>query len=169
MAKLAEILARELKEWPEGLYCIVQEWDKELYKANDETYFGGGAAWYRGDGYFQPRLIAPELAEDWRAAKVTRAQWEAERARIAANQQATTEAQEIPHTGSMTNEEQGLAAIACGKRSKEDQVMWDKVAVACYAAGCGVSSDSQNDLARRAFIEADAFMVERAKRMKGGV
>lgn len=66
-----------------------------------------------------------------------------------------------------------LTAIACGKRSKEDQALWDKVAIAVI--GGVVSSDAFHNYpnfqgnpevgAEFAAQMADAFMAERAKRL----
>lgn len=86
---------------------------------------------------------------------------------------------EISRAGSMTSEEQELAAIACGKRSKEDQALWDKVAIAAMQSLMPIYWDTIGDYnsaeemkvchMESAFDYADAFMAERAKRMKGGV
>lgn len=67
----------------------------------------------------------------------------------------------------MKNEEQELADIACGKRSKEDQALWDKVAKELFTTW--TNTKSKGAFASVAFECADAFMAERAKRMKGGV
>lgn len=105
---------------------------------------------------------------------VNSAQWEAERTRIAINQQATQEAREIARTGAMTNEEQELADIACGKRSKEDQELWDKVAIAAapiFYQECMIDFRHGSGFLYKETMEdvgdfADAFMAEREKRMK---
>ena len=154
MAKLVEILARELKEWPEPFDAFMQGPEGQIYL---------------GDGM----TLTLELADDWLTDVVTRAQWEAERARIATNQQATAEAREIARTGAMTAEEQELADIACGKRSREDQELWDKVAIAAVNGEMACQSNAvkrldAGDLVRYSMTVADAFMAERAKRMKGG-
>lgn len=76
MAKLVEILARELGEWPEGVNEIFQDYDREL------RYMGWGASTLTG-------LRPVELAEDHRRhgepnpEAVTREMWEAERAKLA--------------------------------------------------------------------------------------
>lgn len=163
MAKLVEILARELKEWPEGAIDALQR----QYKKSPEylyVYFYGAC----GDDF---DFIASEEAED--SHSVTRAQWEAERARIAANQQATQEAREIYKAGTMTHEEQELSAIACGKQSKEDQALWDKVALTSTLEYMGSEPNLIGSIPVEEFVGwgadvADAFMAERAKRVKGG-
>ena len=77
----------------------------------------------------------------------------------------------------MTNEEQELAAIACGKRSAEDQALWDRVAIASIPALIANPSEwsgdddasgdirSYEDAAKAAAFMAAAFMAERAKRL----
>lgn len=166
MAKLVEILARELKEWPSGFESILNTQDGLVFGIDFDGY----------DGYDLDIIAKTDDYE-----RVTRAKWEAERARIAANQQATAEAREISRTGAMTAEEKELADIACGKRSREDQALWDKVAVAAIPAlianpgewsgddEAGGEIRSYTDAAKAALFMADAFMAERAKRMKGGV
>lgn len=127
MAKLVEILARELKEWPEGVEDISQGHSGNLYDHRGEQF-----------GFVE------SLADDRSFAIVCRSEWEAE-----------------------------LAAIACGKRSAEDQALWDKVAIAAIQAMA--SSQGANDdrkqwmgyISEDACDIADAFMAERAKRMKG--
>lgn len=99
-----------------------------------------------------------ELADDWNAVRVTRAQLEAERARILLEQQPERD----PDIAEIVEK-------SCGKRSAEDQALWDKVAVAALNGmlSCTVQPQSGADMfARDAAFLADAFMAERAKRMK---
>lgn len=76
----------------------------------------------------------------------------------------------------MTNEEQELAAIACGKRSEEDDLLVeiardihrDLIRSASDAVNTGdreVAPDFHLVAAQSAFDLADAFMAERAKRL----
>lgn len=58
----------------------------------------------------------------------------------------------------MTNEEQELADIACGKRSKKDQALWDKAALAAFAGYCARPSMDAECAAEEAMFAADAFM-----------
>lgn len=183
MAKLVEIAAREIVGFPAGFQRLSQRSDGLIVAA-------------AGYGYTREVAIF-DIAEDRETAVVTRAQWEAERARIAmqgisefaqeqenaerasiaANQQSTAEAREIARSGAMTSEEQELAEIACGKRSREDQALWDKVArdvvkafLTAHITHYGHDNVwGREDLIGQAFDYADAFMAERAKRMKGGV
>ena len=170
MAKLVEILARELKEWPEGAIDALQR----QYKKSPEylyVYFYGAC----GDDF---DFIASEEAED--SNSVTRAQWEAERARIERHSalveasmmelEEAERARQLAESSKFTESDkahiQELAAIACGKRSKEDQELWDKVAA--EAVG-GLAAKQWNDYAvmvEHAAGIADLFMQERAKRME---
>ena len=90
--KLVKLMAMHISKWPivDGEECgfIVQEEDGELYSThNVAPLFSGEATWHRaaGDdlkcGYFGLNL---DLANDWSSAIVTRADWEAERAKLKA-------------------------------------------------------------------------------------
>lgn len=166
MAKLVEIAVRDVQTWDDRWIDLQQVRDGTLVVRDKNHY-----------GYV---LFPAEIAEDYDESPVaTRPQWEAERARVAANQQATSEALEIARTGAMATEEQELADIACGNRSREDQALWDKVAVALapavYAECCkgmdatGYPENWREGVAKDWVVTVDAFMEERAKRMKGGV
>lgn len=85
--KLVQILARELKEWPEGAYAAVQDNDidktiwyleeghKEIRHSGEEWVF---------ESWFEILISEPSrLATDHATAIVNRADWEAEKARIA--------------------------------------------------------------------------------------
>ncbi len=97
--KLVELLARELGEWPENVAAMVQERNGRchgcqsgdlFFDASDEEY---NSAWYSKSCSWWPvtgteeysstgnpgKVI--ELADDYRAAIVTREQWQAERDR----------------------------------------------------------------------------------------
>lgn len=87
--KLVEILARDLKAWPKADF-VVQEYDGELYmasKVKPKNNRGGNPVWESqagGDGeYFEPNLFL-DKSEDHATAIVTRADWEAERAKLKA-------------------------------------------------------------------------------------
>lgn len=165
--KLLEIAARNIAEFPAGFQRLSQRSDGLIVAA-------------AGYGYTRDVAIF-DIAEDRDTAVVTRAQWEAERARIAANQQATKEAREIAkgegkRFDSVEDMVEELTAIACGKRSKEDQELWDKAAIAATQAfitahithhGHGDNIWRMEDLVSCSADYADAFMAERAKRMKG--
>lgn len=142
---LVEILARELKEWP--------------IRAEEIGQWPCGEVCVRDlIGVSTREIFTSITIADDIDAWVTRAQWEAERARILAESSKFTEADKA-HIAELT-------AIACGKRSKEDQALWDKVAIAAIS-GLTSWKDGPESLAEDAFDIADAFIAERAKRMKG--
>lgn len=169
MAKLVEIAARDVQAWDDLWLDIWQMRDGTLVVRDESRYY-----------YV---LFQSEIAEDYNELPVvTRAQWEAERARIAANQKATQEAREIAQGAGKRFEsademikdiEQELADIACGKRSREDQALWDKVAMKAMLEYMGCEPGHIGNVTVEEFVGwgveiADAFMAERAKRMKGG-
>lgn len=155
--KLVEILAREVDVFPEGVTT-----------AAHQSFFDNEVYWLicgeKSSGCVMHCFVS-EKAEDGNTAWVTRAQWEAERERILAESSKSTEVDKA-HIAELT-------AIACGKRSKEDQALWDKVAIAVI--GGVVSSDAFHNYpnfqgnpevgAEFAAQMADAFMAERAKRL----
>lgn len=82
--KLVEILARDLKEWPEGAEYIVQDYDGEFWPSDRLEDFPpeliGNNCWRCsflnvGDFYL-------ETAEDFQTAIVTKEQWKEERAKL---------------------------------------------------------------------------------------
>lgn len=85
--KLVELLARELKEWPEGASMAVQDGDGQIkMAAGDEPENGNGkdSIWVRDvEVYHEIQHGNRRVSDDYRTAMVTRAEWEAERARIA--------------------------------------------------------------------------------------
>lgn len=82
--KLVEILARDLKEWPEGAEYIVQDHDGQCWPSSklegrppelvDNMHW---SCWYVSVDDFYI-----EVAEDFRTAVVTKEQWEEERAKL---------------------------------------------------------------------------------------
>src|SRR5690554_2674542 len=82
--KLVEILARDLKEWPEGAEYIVQDCDGGCWPSDrledcppvlsDNTYWRSSLL-NTGNIYL-------EIAEDFRTAIVTKEQWEEERVKL---------------------------------------------------------------------------------------
>lgn len=80
MAKLVEILARRLLAWPELAGIAVQDGDGDLkfsehitayIDENSGVWIRGGALAFREDGRIG------DIAEDYRTAIVTRAEWQA--------------------------------------------------------------------------------------------
>lgn len=159
---LVEILARELPEWPEGV--------EELHQWSDGEVTGRGfSAGYKA------------IASDREDAKVTRAQWEAERARILSESQ--------PERDPVISEEQ-REKIAKDWWSKQmqksrlelmpeenpqyEQKLWDRAALKAMQAFITghISHHGHEDvwpdieLVSVSADYADAFMAERAKRLK---
>ena len=82
--KLVEILARELKEWPAGVACMAQNESMSVVRLNKLDVLHKDGAWVGSDGNSIVGFRdAHEKATDYKTAIVTRADWEAERARIA--------------------------------------------------------------------------------------
>ena len=82
--KLVDILARELKVWPHNVFAITQDDGGELNgNSIDDPAIMRGSAWGGGAFYLDDPVddggacfrLMP--AEDWSAAIVTRAQWQA--------------------------------------------------------------------------------------------
>lgn len=144
--KLLETVARYVLTWPEGALFIDQAADGDLivnYDLTDDEY---------------KYIGVQEKADDWQTAKVTRAQWEAERARIAAMDGI-----------SEFSQEQANAEAEHEHRTQYEQELWDKVALDAQAMIFDAAGQEEPlvDIARRVGIWADAFMAERAKRLKG--
>ena len=178
--KLVTILAEELPEWPEGAgEAVTQSFvDTEIYSDDaDERGFIGVRLKSRHTEGGMPR--------------VTRAQWEAERARIASKVSielaggreldAKTEMQRKECESDQAfrariSEDLQMAKHKAGADElerryaqffgAEDQALWEKVAIACYAQNVQVNREREG-AAICAFDDADAFMAERARRMKG--
>lgn len=161
MAKLVEIAARHVREWPKDAVKVYQRRDGQMYAMDTENW-----AW---------EICVADRADDYLNEVVTRAQWEAERARIAANQQATAEAREIAKgLGTMLNETPGGLTDeefkqVGGKRSAEDQELWDKVLLQQLDKMAKPESLYQGEFAdcvAIAFERTEYIMAERANRMK---
>lgn len=154
--KLVTILAEELPEWPDGAKEIGQ--------------------WPLGEIVVKSMIrcktlfIATQMADDQDSCYVTRAQWEAERARILLESQ--------PERDPVIKEI--VENVSVGYRMEEafytdGESLWDKVAIA--AIGGVVASRGFHEFPSFQGVPesaaifgadvADAFMAERAKRMKG--
>jgi hypothetical protein len=89
MAKLVEILAKELGEWPVKAVCMCQDKDKEIWPCNDDHDLSyDGSRWTADEGFLIGEDIIPgaELATDHATAIVTREMWQAERERAVTGQ-----------------------------------------------------------------------------------
>lgn len=149
MAKLVDLLAKHLKEWTDGHKIIVQDKDKQCKPCGClRAELEDGAVWIR-DTPLGFNFYLDELASDWCTAKVTYKQWLSARDRL--------HAETLKDMREPTN-------------ADTDQALWDKVAVAALAKSIGTyPDDSTSEQVRYCFEYADAFMAERAKRLKGGV
>lgn len=147
--KLVEILARDLSTWPSDL-VLVQGAGGSVYEA------GGG----QFIGYY-------DMAEDWTLAEVTQPQWQAERDRMRAMEKEHIKAL---HTQGVMNVEEFIEAWTKATANAKpmpfepipeptyEQQLWDRVASSFIHNGSSTTV---------AFMNADHFMAERAKRIKG--
>lgn len=128
--KLVEILASSWKEWPCSDKSFVYTTESGMvWDSEGETH---GQYFYSGEFEYE---------------RVTRAEWEAERARLTSGQVQPLEDSE-----------------------EFDQVLWDKVAIKSMIAYMS-QPNAIGDVPIEEFVGwgtgiADAFMVERAKRLK---
>lgn len=147
--KLVTILAEELTEWPEGgVDSIGQAFDGTLH-------FDGAHG-----QFIRHSTLQYTICEDLISDMVNRAEWKAERDRMQLESQ---------------QERDAYAAYGVAARSAEDQALWDKVAIASTQAFITAHVThfghenvwESTELVSCAADYADAFMAERAKRMKG--
>lgn len=152
MANLVDLLAKYLVEWPEGAEYARQDYDKEIC--------------FLGECSIDKDFFISEMSEDVvfdgavGTTKVYMKDWLAARDRLHAEI-----VQDIKVGGTLEAQE-----------FDTDQALWDKVAVA--AIGGLTASDifynscmfqyRPDNAAEFASGIADAFMAERAKRLKGG-
>lgn len=85
--KLVQLLAKELKEWPEGVDVYAQDANGQIYpwvgipKLDEEEWLCAvGATIHQGDSWFG--LEGMTLCEDHMTANVTKSQWQAEREKM---------------------------------------------------------------------------------------
>lgn len=142
--KLVEILARDWIEWP------INHDGPLAQNAHGGIYIPGS---FRVDGFDAGLCMSVKQADDWRIALVARAQWEAERARISVD-----EAHKW-HIGTETEEWRN----ECQKQYEQE--LWDGVAVMILEKVTD-RADTIYGAATCAADQADAFMAERAKRLK---
>ena len=143
MAKLVDLLAQYLVEWPDGADYIEQGLSGALYSQSDSSV-----------GFIK------ELSED--SIRVTYNQYLAARDRMHAEI-----VQDIKVGGTLEVQE-----------FDTDQALWDRVAVALapavYSECCktmdkeGYPENWREGVAQEWILTVDAFMAERAKRLKGG-
>ena len=143
MANLVDLLAKYLVEWPDGANYIEQGLSGALYSQSDS-----------------PVGFIKELSED--SIRVTYNQYLAARDRMHAEI-----VQDIKVGGTLEVQE-----------FDTDQALWDMVAVAIapavYSECCktmdkeGYPENWREGVAQEWILTVDAFMAERAKRLKGG-
>ena len=143
MANLVDLLAKYLVEWPDGANYIEQGLSGALYSQSDS-----------------PVGFIKELSED--SIRVTYNQYLAARDRMHAEI-----VQDIKVGGTLEVQE-----------FDTDQELWDSVAVALapavYSECCktmdkeGYPENWREGVAQEWILTVDAFMAERAKRLKGG-
>lgn len=143
MANLVDLLAKYLVEWPDGASYIAQGLSGALYSQSDS-----------------PVGFIKELSED--SIRVTYNQYLAARDRMHAEI-----VQDIKVGGTLEVQE-----------FDTDQALWDRVAVALapavYSECCktmdkeGYPENWREGVAQEWILTVDAFMAERAKRLKGG-
>lgn len=173
---LVEILARDLEQWRGVWLFCAQSIDGQIYFDNEERYQSN---FERGEFF--------EIADDWTTARITRAQWEAERARIAAMEgiSAFSQEQEISESQrekiakewwdkQMQGQPLMVMDIPSTITKNYEQELWDKAALAAtqaFITGHITHFGHENvwqdtELVSCAADCADAFMAERAKRLK---
>lgn len=91
--KLVEILARELEEWPEAVQTYAQDDDGTVGASDgNQVRRYSGKGWSSGENEWVTEAALNgkklKLASDAKTAIITRADWEAERARIATQEAA---------------------------------------------------------------------------------
>lgn len=167
---LKRILARELPEWP----AIAQ--DYPLTQDYDGSLFVSCADLPEGERTIRTGIrvtVTDDIAND--RCTVTRADWEAERAKILLESQPKRD----PVIQEITTDVSVAYQLERGYEAEEvkryEQELWDKVAFQTHEAlfktddGLALGFDER---AVFSFDEADAFMTERAKRIaarKAGV
>ena len=152
--KLVEILARELDVWPvKAGYPLMQAYSGRLFVSSTDLPEGSssiGTEIYIG------------LADDMDSAIVTRKQWQAERQRIA-----------MEGISQLSQEHENMTMSNDAAKQYEHE-LWDKAAINAIngllasEAFHTYSTFQSNPLCAAEFGAdvADAFMAERAKRMK---
>lgn len=151
--KLVERLAIDIKEWPEGADGA----SPSAFEGR-QVYFYGEC----GDGfdYFLDEAVDDFKDRIW----VTKQEWQAARTAYLSSIQPARD----PEIAAITDRVYGqLEAI---ESVSYEQELWDKAALTSLSAAMNVYSDDATEVQIiYCFEYADAFMAERAKRLKGGV
>lgn len=157
---LKRILARELAKWPDDATFAFQDHDKELVfvmSNNQPSESGGFLSNLANDHVRQFARQAP-------ARGVTRADWEAERAKILLESQPKRDPviQEITTDASVAYQLERDYEAEEVKRYEQE--LWDKVAIIGLQDALSARLPRE-DLMRCVMNMADDFMAERAKRI----
>ena len=151
MAKLVDLLAKYLVDWPYGANDAMQNPKKASHEYMRVYFYGSCGRDFDFD--------LNELAEDASHTCVTKSQYLAARDRM--------------HVETVKG--MYVSGTLEAHEFDADQALWDRVASLRYGKHMddyyesGYSMDESRSLgAQLAFDDADAFMAERAKRLKGG-
>lgn len=142
MARLVEILARHLLEWPEHACVVVQDKDRELkFSEVSGPYFeGDSGVWIRGGslGFHEDGRI-DDLAEDHATAIVTRAEWQAAVEALKKSEVVEWDGSGLPPVGGPYEYNDNFAWCACDVIAYANgKVVFTRpdYAEAAYVAGC---------------------------------
>ena len=158
--KLVEILARELKEWLDCWVSAVQDSDGTVWfnlVDNVGPIFDADRSWVSNPCHSEMFNVS----SDFQTAIVTRAQWEAERARIA----------ELARGQDSLITVEEAEALRTGAKKPYEQELWDKAYFEAWTIGMKKYASSgtletMEILPTGSAALADAFMAERSKRLK---
>lgn len=160
---LVEILARNVHKWPAGATHAKQSTESKrifLYGINNSKYD------------FDFHFFASDAALH---VEVTRAQWEAERARILAESQPERDPviseehrEKIAKDWWSKQMQNATLEVMPEENPQYEQKLWDQVASQIFVKFSleFESASESKDTAINAMDAADAFMAERAKRLK---
>ena len=140
MAKLVDLLAKYLVEWPDDCSRITQRQNGDVIGSE-------------GFGY-QRCICTLDAAEDRETSVVTQSKYLAARDRM--------------HVETLKG--MYVSGVLEAQEFDTDQALWDKVAKDLYCQWVSIASSKESWRidAEHACNAADAFMAERAKRLKGG-
>lgn len=156
--KLLELAAKEIQTWPSGCDYVTQSPTTGVFVFNND-----------GSSDFE----AVDIAQDAKTAAVTRSQWKAERARIIFDSLSKRD----PLIEEITSGASFGDTMQCDFESegakKYEQELWDKAYFEAWGSGVKDFISHNNTVKKHldslphiSATLADAFMAERAKRMK---
>ncbi len=163
MAKLVDLLAKHLKEWPDGATHAVV--DKDCRGKSKVSFTTGGAPEWRESLRDWTVLGGCPLEVEWLIDHEMDSH-----GLVAAPHQIVTKSEYLAARDRLHADT--LKDMRKSTNADADQALWDKVALQTHEAlfrtqdGKAMGFDERAEFS---FNEADAFMAERAKRLKGGV